>query len=69
MARPRPSSPDSLLNIRGVGDKKLADIGQPFLETISNYCREQRLELDLETCQQRDTNSKWYINKKYDGRV
>jgi ATP-dependent DNA helicase RecQ len=47
LARLRPGSPDALLNIRGVGEKKLADIGQPFLEAISNYCREKRLELDL----------------------
>ena len=45
MARTRPGSPGSLLNIRGVGEKKLADIGEPFLEAISNYCREKRLEL------------------------
>ena len=47
MARTRPGSPGTLLNIRGVGEKKLADIGQPFLEAISNYCREKRLALDL----------------------
>ena len=47
MARTRPGSPGSLLNIRGVGEKKLADIGQPFLEAISSYCREKRLALDL----------------------
>jgi ATP-dependent DNA helicase RecQ len=47
LARLRPGSPDALLNIRGVGEKKLAGIGQPFLEAISNYCREKRLELDL----------------------
>jgi ATP-dependent DNA helicase RecQ len=47
MARTRPGSLGSLLNIRGVGEKKLADLGDPFLEAISNYCREKRLELDL----------------------
>ena len=46
MAKVRPGSPGSLLNIKGVGEKKLADIGQPFLEAISNYCREKRLEMD-----------------------
>ena len=30
MARIRPGSPGTLLNIRGVGEKKLADIGQPL---------------------------------------
>ena len=47
MARARPGSPGALLNIKGVGEKKLADIGQPFLEAISNYCREKRLAMDL----------------------
>ena len=47
MARTRPGSADALLTIKGVGEKKLADIGQPFLEAISSYCREKRLELDL----------------------
>jgi superfamily II DNA helicase RecQ len=47
MARTRPGSANSLLTIKGVGEKKLADIGQPFLEAISSYCREKRLELDL----------------------
>jgi ATP-dependent DNA helicase RecQ len=46
MARARPGSPGALLNIKGVGEKKLADIGQPFLEAISNYCREKRLPMD-----------------------
>ncbi|HYA27456.1 MAG TPA: HRDC domain-containing protein, partial [Acidobacteriota bacterium] len=46
MARVRPSSPNALLAIRGVGEKKLADIGQRFLEKIGSYCRENRLALD-----------------------
>ncbi len=48
MARIRPSSPNALLAVRGVGEKKLADIGQRFLDEIVNYCRENRLELDTE---------------------
>jgi ATP-dependent DNA helicase RecQ len=47
MARLRPGSADALLNIRGVGERKLADLGQRFLEAISNYCRENRLPLDV----------------------
>jgi hypothetical protein len=31
-----------------VGERKLADLGQRFLQTISNYCRENRLPLDAE---------------------
>jgi ATP-dependent DNA helicase RecQ len=46
MARVRPGSADALLNIRGVGERKLADLGEHFLLAISNYCRENRLPLD-----------------------
>jgi ATP-dependent DNA helicase RecQ len=47
MARLRPGSADALLSIRGVGERKLADLGERFLETISSYCRENRLPLDV----------------------
>jgi len=47
MARLRPGSPDSLLRVRGVGERKLADLGQRFLEEIVTYCRENRLPLDV----------------------
>jgi ATP-dependent DNA helicase RecQ len=47
MARVRPGSPSALLAIRGVGERKLTDLGQRFLEAISNYCRENRLSLDV----------------------
>jgi len=47
MARLRPSTPSALLGVRGVGEKKLADLGQRFLEEIVTYCRENRLQLDV----------------------
>ena len=47
MARVRPGSPNTLLDIRGVGERKLADLGERFLEVISSYCRENRLPLDV----------------------
>jgi ATP-dependent DNA helicase RecQ len=46
MARTRPGSPGAMLNIRGVGERKLADLGQHFLEAIVAYCRHNRLPLD-----------------------
>lgn len=46
MSRVRPGSPASLLNVRGVGERKLADIGQRFLEAIADYCRSNGLALD-----------------------
>jgi ATP-dependent DNA helicase RecQ len=47
MARLRPSTLSALLGVRGVGEKKLADFGQRFIEEIVTYCRENRLELDI----------------------
>jgi ATP-dependent DNA helicase RecQ len=47
MARVRPGSVNALLSIRGVGERKLADLGQRFLEVISDYCRDNRLPLDV----------------------
>jgi ATP-dependent DNA helicase RecQ len=48
MARVRPGSREALLNIRGVGERKLADLGDRFLGAISSYCRANRLPLDVE---------------------
>ena len=47
MARVRPGSPSALLGIRGVGERKLADLGQRFIEVIVSYCRENRLPLEV----------------------
>ena len=47
MARVRPGSPGALLGIRGVGERKLADLGERFLEVIAKHCRENRLPLDV----------------------
>jgi ATP-dependent DNA helicase RecQ len=46
MARVRPGSPTALLNVRGVGERKLADLGQRFLEQIASYCSANALTLD-----------------------
>jgi ATP-dependent DNA helicase RecQ len=46
MARVRPGSPAAFLNIRGVGERKLADLGQRFLEQITSYCSENDLTVD-----------------------
>jgi ATP-dependent DNA helicase RecQ len=46
MARVRPGSASALLGIRGVGERKLADLGPTFLELIANYCHAQELPLD-----------------------
>jgi ATP-dependent DNA helicase RecQ len=49
MARVRPGSPTALLGIRGVGERKLADLGERFLELIATYCRTNGLPLDAVT--------------------
>jgi len=46
MARVRPGSAPALLGIRGVGERKLADLGPRFLELIATYCRAKDLPLD-----------------------
>jgi ATP-dependent DNA helicase RecQ len=39
MARRFPKTATDLRKIRGVGDKKCADVGEPFLDCIQEYCR------------------------------
>ena len=46
MARVRPGSRTTFLNVRGVGERKMADLGQRFLEHIATYCRAHDLPLD-----------------------
>ncbi len=46
MARVRPGSRTTFRNVRGVGERKLADLGQRFLEHIASYCRVHDLPLD-----------------------
>jgi ATP-dependent DNA helicase RecQ len=47
MARVRPGSTTTLLDIRGVGERKLAEFGQRFLERIATYCRAQNIAMDV----------------------
>jgi len=47
MACLRPSSPSALLGVRGVGERKLADLGERFIDEIKNYCHVNRLPLDV----------------------
>lgn len=41
MARLRPTSAAGFAAIRGVGEKKLKDLGPPFLQRIRSYCEEK----------------------------
>jgi ATP-dependent DNA helicase RecQ len=44
MARLRPDSTDAMLDVRGVGAKKLADLGQRFVDEIRYYYRSRGVE-------------------------
>jgi ATP-dependent DNA helicase RecQ len=46
MARVRPGSTTTLLDVRGVGEQKLVDLGRRFLEHIAAYCQTHALPLD-----------------------
>ena len=49
MARHRPSMLSGMLEVRGVGEKKLADVGQAFLDRIVEYCSERGVAMDAAT--------------------
>jgi len=46
MARYRPSTLDGLSQIKGVGEKRLADYGEQVLSTIVEYCENSKLPVD-----------------------
>jgi ATP-dependent DNA helicase RecQ len=46
MARARPGSEASFLNVRGVGQRKLEELGPRFLAHIAAYCGANQLSLD-----------------------
>jgi ATP-dependent DNA helicase RecQ len=46
LARIRPSTPEAMLRVKGIGEKKLADYGEAFLECIRDYCHENDKSLD-----------------------
>jgi len=43
LARVRPGSPHAFLKVRGIGERKLADLGPRFLEHIAAYCQAHQL--------------------------
>jgi ATP-dependent DNA helicase RecQ len=47
MARRRPSTLPGFRQVKGVGDKKLADYGHEFVEHIAAYCRANSLPMDM----------------------
>ena len=49
MARRRPSTLESFRQVHGVGDKKMTDYGQEFVERIVDYCRTKEVATDVES--------------------
>ena len=46
MARRRPTTVERFLNVHGVGQKKTADFGQPFVARIVSYCQTHDVATD-----------------------
>ena len=47
LARVRPSTPERMRRISGVGDVKLRDFAGRFLPVLTAHCREHGLETDV----------------------
>ena len=48
LSRLRPTTPEAMGHVRGIGQKKLTDFGEPFLAAISSYCQEHGVASDVE---------------------
>ncbi|MGH7787443.1 MAG: DNA helicase RecQ [Candidatus Binatia bacterium] len=48
LARFRPSTPSTFATVRGVGQRKLEDLGPRFLAEIAQYCEANGLAVDIE---------------------
>lgn len=46
LARQKPSSREALLQVSGIGQKKLEDLGERVLALIGSYCQERKLQQD-----------------------
>jgi ATP-dependent DNA helicase RecQ len=57
MARIRPGSSRALLRIRGIGERKSADLGTQFLEAIASYCDARGLSLDDSSADARESRT------------
>jgi ATP-dependent DNA helicase RecQ len=47
LAKLRPSSPEKMRPVYGVGDNKLREYGEAFLKAIREHCRETGLKMDV----------------------
>lgn len=47
LARVRPGSLQSFIDIRGIGQRKVAELGPRFVEHVTAYCRQHGLQTDV----------------------
>ncbi len=48
MARRRPSTMASFQFVKGVGEKKLQDFGETFVDCIVKFCRQENVDMDVD---------------------
>ncbi len=46
VARIRPTRSETLRQVHGIGEKRMADFGEPLLEIVRSFCGEQKLSTD-----------------------
>jgi ATP-dependent DNA helicase RecQ len=49
LARYRPTTRDTFAQIRGVGQQKIKELAEPFIEAIERHCQQHALETNLPT--------------------
>lgn len=55
LSRVRPASRQTLINVRGIGSKKIEDFGQDLLEAIRGYCESASMGMDARAGSRRRT--------------
>jgi ATP-dependent DNA helicase RecQ len=47
MSRRRPTTSENMRGVRGIGERKLADFGEPFMQAIVEYCAQHGVSTDV----------------------
>jgi ATP-dependent DNA helicase RecQ len=71
LARMRPGSAGALLGVRGIGEKKAADLGERFLGVLASYCQSHGLPLnhDIPTKDDRRRTASSELRKPNDAKA
>ncbi len=64
MARLRPGSDEAFCRVRGVGERKLADLGARFTAEITGYCKANALEIEPAEGRARSDDLPLAVSKK-----